>query len=30
MNPTARQIEALRNVNVPEDKIQSLSIEQAS
>ncbi len=30
MNPTTKQIEALRNFKVSEETIQSLSIEEAS
>lgn len=30
MNPTTRQMEALRSFKVPEEKIQALSIEEAS
>jgi hypothetical protein len=30
MNPTTKQIEALRNFKVPEEKIRALNIEQAS
>ena len=30
MNPTTKQIEALRNFKVPEEKIQALNIGQAS
>ena len=30
MNPTSKQIQALRNFKVPEQEIQALTIEQAS